>query len=123
VGCILAPLRGWLHPSSYVLRGSFCRPFGAFWSFTRLPTAGAVGCILAPLRGWPSATAQILFDFRTNPYYDRDLVRCRRQRVAFSIVAEKSKLEWWFTGSILLLAISILGFAYLFWESYLVTKR
>jgi hypothetical protein len=26
-------------------------------------------------------------------------------------------------GSILLLAISILGFAYLFWESYLVTKR
>jgi len=39
------------------------------------------------------------------------------------IMAEKSKLEWWFTGSILLLAISILGFAYLFWESYLVTKR
>jgi hypothetical protein len=39
------------------------------------------------------------------------------------VMAERSKLEWWFTGSILLLAISILGFAYLFWESYLVTKR
>jgi hypothetical protein len=38
-------------------------------------------------------------------------------------MTEKSKLEWWFTGSILLLASSILGFAYLFWESYLVTKR
>ena len=61
--------------------------------------------------------------FRTIPHYERDLVRCRRQQVAFFIMAEKSKLEWWFTGSILLLAISILGFAYLFWESYLVTKR
>ena len=39
------------------------------------------------------------------------------------IMADRSKLEWWFTGSILLLAISVLGFAYLFWESYLVTKR
>jgi len=39
------------------------------------------------------------------------------------MVAEKSKLEWGFTGSILLLAISVLGFAYLFWESYSVTRR
>src|SRR2546423_3909790 len=54
--------------------------------------------------------------FRTNPHYEGDLARCRRQQVAFLIMAERSKLEWWFTGSILLLAISILGFAYLFWE-------
>jgi hypothetical protein len=39
------------------------------------------------------------------------------------MVAEKSRLEWWFTESILLLAISVLGFAYVFWESYLVTGR
>ena len=39
------------------------------------------------------------------------------------IMAEKPRSQWWFTGSILLLAISVLGFAYLFWESYLVTKR
>jgi hypothetical protein len=70
-----------------------------------------------------TSTARILFDFGQIPHYEGDLVRCRRQQVAFCIMAEKSRLEWWFTGSILLLAISVLGFAYLFWESYLVTKR
>jgi len=33
-------------------------------------------------------------------------------------LAEKPRLDWWFTGSILLLAISILGFAYVLWETY-----
>ena len=39
------------------------------------------------------------------------------------IVAVKSKLDWRFTGSIILLAISVLGFAYLFWETYAVAAR
>ena len=82
-----------------------------------------MGCILAPLRGWPNPRAGLLFDFGQIPYYEGDLVRCRRQQVAFFIMADRSKLEWWFRGSIVLLAISILGFAYLFWESYLVTKN
>jgi hypothetical protein len=72
---------------------------------------------------WPNPTAGLLFDFGQIPYYEGDLVRCRRQQVAFFIMADRSKLEWWFRGSIVLLAISILGFAYLFWESYLVTKN
>ncbi len=37
--------------------------------------------------------------------------------------AEKPKLDWWLTGSIILLAISILGFAYVLWETYSVTVR
>jgi len=36
-------------------------------------------------------------------------------------LAEKPRLDWWFTGSIILLAISILGFAYVLWEAYAVT--
>jgi hypothetical protein len=67
-------------------------------------------------------SARIPFDAGQFPRYDRDLVRRHGKQVAF-IMAEKPKVEWWFTGSILLLAISILGFAYLFWESYLVTKK
>jgi hypothetical protein len=49
--------------------------------------------------------------------------------VTYSIAECKGSISWWpknqnwFTGSILLLAISVLGFAYLFWESYLVTRR
>jgi len=35
-----------------------------------------------------------------------------------SSLAEKPRLDWWFTGSIILLAISILGFAYVLWETY-----
>src|SRR2546427_7299406 len=40
----------------------------------------------------------------------------------FRSMADRSKLEWWFTGSILLLAISVLGFAYLFWEDRKSTR-
>jgi hypothetical protein len=68
------------------------------------------------------SSARIPFDARQLPRYDSDLVRRHGEQVAF-IMAEKPKVEWWFTGSILLLAISILGFAYLFWDSYLVTKK
>ena len=39
------------------------------------------------------------------------------------IVPEKSKMDWWFTGSLVLLGISILGFAYLLWENYSVTTK
>jgi hypothetical protein len=35
-----------------------------------------------------------------------------------SSLAEKPRLDWWFTGSIILLAISIVGFAYVLWETY-----
>jgi hypothetical protein len=33
-------------------------------------------------------------------------------------LAEKPRLDWWLTGSIILLAISILGFAYVLWVTY-----
>jgi len=32
-------------------------------------------------------------------------------------------MDWWFTGSLVLLGISILGFAYLLWENYSVTTK
>jgi hypothetical protein len=36
-------------------------------------------------------------------------------------LGEKPRLDWSFTVSIILLAISILGFVYVLWETYFVT--
>jgi len=57
--------------------------------------------------------------------YDSDVlvVACAEYIGFMEMRHEETPLEWWFVGSLFVLAIPVLTVAYILWDAYCVTTR
>ena len=56
--------------------------------------------------------------------YEHDVARRRLCGIHFMEMRhEETTLEWWFVGSLMVLAIPVVAIAYILWDAYRVTMR